>query len=109
MLWNPQSNYNINKVFFFLSFYFIFQDGRYNTTETVSVKVSDVQNRPPIFVGSLTGIVDEDAPVVSYIKIEFYPILYFMKTTVFSYVYRMFHNKVELKNNFFRNYVCLGL
>lgn len=39
------------------------EDGRHNATESVSVKVKDVQNRPPIFVGSLTGIVDEDAPV----------------------------------------------
>nr|XP_042894521.1 cadherin-87A [Parasteatoda tepidariorum] len=41
----------------------IADDGRYNTSETVNIDVNDVQNRPPVFMGSLTGIVDEDVPV----------------------------------------------
>ncbi|KAG8178249.1 hypothetical protein JTE90_000350 [Oedothorax gibbosus] len=41
----------------------IADDGRYNATQFVSIKIGDVQNRPPVFVGSLTGLVDEDAPV----------------------------------------------
>ncbi|GFS53692.1 cadherin-87A [Trichonephila inaurata madagascariensis] len=41
----------------------IADDGHFNTTEVVSIRVGDVQNRPPVFVGSLTGLVDEDAPV----------------------------------------------
>ncbi|XP_054711474.1 cadherin-87A-like [Uloborus diversus] len=41
----------------------IADDGRHNSTAQVSLTVQDVQNRPPVFVGSLTGIVDEDAPV----------------------------------------------
>ena len=32
------------------------------TTE-LTFTVNDVQNRPPVFSGSLTGIVSEDAPV----------------------------------------------
>ncbi|GIY08015.1 cadherin-87A [Caerostris extrusa] len=41
----------------------IADDGYFNTTEVISIRVGDVQNRPPVFVGSLTGLVDEDAPV----------------------------------------------
>lgn len=29
----------------------------------MEIKVKDVQNTPPEFTGSLTGVVDEDAPV----------------------------------------------
>ncbi|GBO29296.1 Cadherin-87A, partial [Araneus ventricosus] len=41
----------------------IADDGYHNATEVVSIRVGDVQNRPPVFVGSLTGLVDEDAEV----------------------------------------------
>ncbi|CAL1292837.1 unnamed protein product [Larinioides sclopetarius] len=41
----------------------IADDGYHNATEMVSIRVGDVQNRPPVFVGSLTGLVDEDAEV----------------------------------------------
>lgn len=43
----------------------LFQDGQLNATSTVSVKVVDVQNRPPEFLGAMSSIVSEDAPVVS--------------------------------------------
>ncbi|KAG1695316.1 Cadherin-87A [Nymphon striatum] len=38
-------------------------DGSLNTSTIVIIKVTDIQNSPPIFIGSLTGIVREDAPV----------------------------------------------
>ncbi|KAF8763163.1 Cadherin-87A like protein [Argiope bruennichi] len=41
----------------------IADDGYHNATEVVSIRIGDVQNRPPVFVGSLTGLVDEDAEV----------------------------------------------
>ncbi|UYV77676.1 hypothetical protein LAZ67_15001894 [Cordylochernes scorpioides] len=37
-------------------------DGNHNVTGTLTVRVGDVQNRPPQFVGSLTGVVSEDDP-----------------------------------------------
>ncbi|XP_076318163.1 cadherin 87A isoform X1 [Tachypleus tridentatus] len=38
-------------------------DGQFNSTTAVIVTVGDVQNQPPVFKGSLTGIVNEDDPV----------------------------------------------
>ncbi|GLV42165.1 Cadherin 87A, partial [Carabus blaptoides fortunei] len=38
-------------------------DGELNSTTSVEIKVEDVQNTPPKFVGSLTGVVKEDAPI----------------------------------------------
>ena len=35
-------------------------DGRYNETAEINFSVVDVQNTPPMFMGSLTGIVSED-------------------------------------------------
>ena len=35
-------------------------DGRYNVTSEMVFSVLDVQNTPPMFMGSLTGIVSED-------------------------------------------------
>lgn len=43
----------------------VVDDGQLNATSTVSVKVVDVQNRPPEFLGAMSSIVSEDAPVVS--------------------------------------------
>jgi len=40
-------------------------DGRFNDTAELIFTVIDVQNMPPIFEGSLTGIVNEDDPVGS--------------------------------------------
>ena len=40
-------------------------DGRFNDTADLIFTVIDVQNMPPIFEGSLTGIVNEDDPVGS--------------------------------------------
>ncbi|XP_064457989.1 cadherin-87A-like isoform X2 [Ornithodoros turicata] len=38
-------------------------DGLFNTTAVAIVKVMDVQNRPPVFVGPTAAIVREDVPV----------------------------------------------
>ncbi len=40
-------------------------DGRFNDTADLIFTVIDVQNMPPIFEGSLTGVVNEDDPVGS--------------------------------------------
>ena len=42
-------------------------DGRFNDTTDLVFNVLDVQNSPPVFQGSLTGIVSEDDPVGSII------------------------------------------
>lgn len=42
-------------------------DGMFNTTTTVVVKVTDVQNRPPVFLGSMSSVVSEDVPVGTYV------------------------------------------
>lgn len=34
-----------------------------NSTTSVEIKVEDIQNTPPKFIGSLTGVVQEDAPI----------------------------------------------
>ena len=41
----------------------VVKDGRYEITSEVVFNILDVQNTPPIFMGSLTGIVSEDDPV----------------------------------------------
>ena len=43
----------------------VVNDGRYNVTSEIIFSVIDVQNTPPMFMGSLTGIVSEDDPVGS--------------------------------------------
>lgn len=47
---------------------FILKDGYFNATTMAVVKVTDVQNRPPVFLGSMSAIVSEDVPVVSLFK-----------------------------------------
>ncbi|KAL3182237.1 hypothetical protein MRX96_007437 [Rhipicephalus microplus] len=42
-------------------------DGSFNATTTAVVKVSDVQNRPPVFLGSHSAVVSEDVPVGTYV------------------------------------------
>ncbi|XP_076043934.1 cadherin 87A isoform X2 [Oratosquilla oratoria] len=44
-------------------FKLIAHDGKHNRSTTVSLRVGDVQNSPPVFSGSLTGIVSEDDPI----------------------------------------------
>lgn len=39
------------------------QDGTFNSTTSVEVKVEDVQNSPPVFQGSLTGVLEENDPI----------------------------------------------
>lgn len=39
------------------------QDGNQMSSVGVVVRVRDVQNTPPVFSGSLTGIVKEDDPI----------------------------------------------
>ncbi|KAJ8969553.1 hypothetical protein NQ314_001705 [Rhamnusium bicolor] len=38
-------------------------DGELSSTTTVTIKVGDVQDTPPYFIGNLTAEVDEDAPI----------------------------------------------
>ncbi|XP_021925581.1 cadherin-87A isoform X2 [Zootermopsis nevadensis] len=38
-------------------------DGEHNSSTGVQIKVQDVQNSPPVFEGSLTGVVREDADI----------------------------------------------
>lgn len=42
-------------------------DGYFNVTTMAVVKVTDVQNRPPVFLGSMSAIVSEDVPVGTYV------------------------------------------
>lgn len=56
-----------------LSFYLLASDGMLNTTVPVTVAIEDVQNTPPVFIGSLTGIVQEDAPIVS--QLDIFPLI----------------------------------
>ena len=42
-------------------------DGKFNDTADVVFTIIDVQNSPPIFEGSLTGVANEDDPVGSVI------------------------------------------
>lgn len=35
----------------------------HNTSASIEITVGDVQDTPPVFVGSLTGVVREDAPI----------------------------------------------
>lgn len=39
------------------------QDGLNNETTGVEIKVADIQNSPPEFLDSLTGVVREDDPI----------------------------------------------
>uniref|UniRef100_A0A1B6L3B2 Cadherin domain-containing protein n=1 Tax=Graphocephala atropunctata TaxID=36148 RepID=A0A1B6L3B2_9HEMI len=38
-------------------------DGVHNTTTSLEVKVGDIQNTSPVFLGSLTGVIEEDDPI----------------------------------------------
>lgn len=42
---------------------FYLQDGLNNGTTGVEIKVADIQNSPPEFLDSLTGVVREDDPI----------------------------------------------
>lgn len=42
---------------------FCLQDGLNNGTTGVEIKVADIQNSPPEFLDSLTGVVREDDPI----------------------------------------------
>ncbi|CAG5033926.1 unnamed protein product [Parnassius apollo] len=53
-------DYNENQ---FYQFQLYATDGTLNSTAHVEVKVVDVQNSPPVFSGSLSGALSEDAPV----------------------------------------------
>ena len=39
------------------------KDGRYEVLSSIVFSILDVQNTPPVFMGSLTGILSEDDPV----------------------------------------------
>lgn len=39
------------------------QDGIHEAKAGLEIRVKDVQNRPPIFQGSLAAIIDEDSPI----------------------------------------------
>ena len=39
------------------------QDGTNSNTTGVEIKISDIQNSPPEFLDSLTGVVKEDDPI----------------------------------------------
>lgn len=41
----------------------VVKDGRYEVTSSIVFSILDVQNTPPVFMGSLTGILSEDDPV----------------------------------------------
>jgi hypothetical protein len=41
----------------------VVKDGNYEVMSEIVFSVVDVQNTPPVFMGSLTGIVSEDDPV----------------------------------------------
>ncbi|KAJ0177573.1 hypothetical protein K1T71_006446 [Dendrolimus kikuchii] len=53
-------NYNEKQ---FYQFQLYATDGTQNSTAHVEVKVVDVQNSPPVFIGTLTAALSEDAPV----------------------------------------------
>ncbi|KAK9508052.1 hypothetical protein O3M35_007799 [Rhynocoris fuscipes] len=38
-------------------------DGTHNATTGMEIKVGDVQDSPPVFLGSLTGVIEEDDPI----------------------------------------------
>lgn len=46
-------------------FKLIVTDGKYNTTLSVEVTIVDVQNKPPVFIGSTSAIIPEDSPIGS--------------------------------------------
>nr|UZM07820.1 cadherin 1 [Geocoris pallidipennis] len=53
-------NYSIQQLYQIL---LIASDGTHNATTSLEVKVLDVQDTPPIFQGSLTGVIQEDDPI----------------------------------------------
>ncbi|XP_053605342.1 cadherin-87A isoform X2 [Plodia interpunctella] len=62
LILKKQLDYNEKQ---FYQFQLYATDGTLNSTAHVEVKVIDVQNSPPVFSGSLTGALAEDAPVGS--------------------------------------------
>ena len=46
-------------------FKLIVTDGKYNTSLSVEVMIEDVQNKPPVFVGSTSAIIPENSPIGS--------------------------------------------
>ncbi|RWS21315.1 cadherin-87A-like protein, partial [Leptotrombidium deliense] len=42
-------------------------DGVHNATLNVEIIVRDVQNKPPVFIGSTTAIIAEDLPIASFV------------------------------------------
>lgn len=47
------------------SFNLTVTDGLHNTTFPITITIADVQNKPPIFVGSTTAIINEDSAIGS--------------------------------------------
>lgn len=45
----------------------LFQDGKFNSSTLVDIRVADVQNLPPVFQSSLMAIVEEDAPINTHV------------------------------------------
>lgn len=39
------------------------QDGIHEASTGVEIRVKDVQNRPPVFQGSLAAVINEDSPI----------------------------------------------
>lgn len=53
----------LNIFFYETSNLIMFQDGKNTNSTGVEIKVADVQNSPPEFLDSLTGVVKEDDPI----------------------------------------------
>ena len=49
--------------FLFILFFFCLQDGIHESSTGVEIRVKDVQNRPPVFQGSLAAVINEDSPI----------------------------------------------
>lgn len=47
----------------FLYFIGCYQDGVHETKSGMEISVKDVQNRPPVFQGSLAAVIDEDSSI----------------------------------------------
>lgn len=53
-------NYSVRQLYQLL---LVATDGTHNATTSLEVKVVDVQDTPPVFQGSLTGVIKEDDPI----------------------------------------------
>ncbi|XP_066907242.1 cadherin-87A [Halyomorpha halys] len=60
MLLKDKLNYSDRQLYQLL---LIATDGTFNTTSSLEIKVLDVQDTPPLFQGSLTGVIKEDDPI----------------------------------------------